>query len=304
MPDLLLAHGHALGLEESALIRRPVLRYHGGKFRLAPWVISHFPAHNVYVESFGGAGSVLMQKPRCPGEVYNDIDDEVVGLFRVLRDPVTAAQLQRRLSLTPFSRVEFKAAYEITDEPVERAARMVVRAFMGFGSDSATRGDVTGFRRAASSQGFRPGRAKDKCGHSPAIDWASWPAAIPSFVERLRGVVVENRPALEIMRSCDGAGVLHYLDPPYAFSTRHRVGKGRGYRHELTDLQHVELAECAKGLAGMVVLSGYRCQLYDDLYEGWQRFDRHHRAQQAKAAVESLWLNPAAFEGLSQQPLL
>lgn len=287
---------------------RPVLRYHGGKFRLAPWVISHFPAHRVYIEPFGGAASVLMQKPRSPGEVYNDIDDEVVGLFRVLRDPATAAQLQRRLVLTPFSRTEFKAAYLPTDDPIERACRLVVRSFMGYGSDSATRGDVTGFRVALSRDGRDMGdfmnRRKDGGGQSAAIDWAGWPAAVPAFVRRLSQVVIENQCALKVMRTSDSVDALHYVDPPYPKSTRTRVGKGRGYRHEMTDAQHRDLAECLHGLVGMVVLSGYRCPLYDELFASWHRVDRHHRAQQAKASVESLWLNPAAFQGLAQRPLL
>ena len=291
--------------------RRPVLRYHGGKFRLAPWIISHFPVHRVYVEPFGGGGSVLMQKPRAAGEIYNDLDDEVVGVFRVLRDPDLALQLKRRLELTPFSRTEFKAAYEPTDDPVERAARMIARSFMGFGSDSATRGDVTGFRVAVSRRGvdrggtdFVGGRRKDGGGQSAAVDWSGWPAAIPAFVRRLTGVVIENRDAAKVMQTSDYVDALHYVDPPYVKSTRTRVGKGRGYKFEMDDAQHDALAEVLFGLRGMVVLSGYRCALYDRLYSGWHRIDRHHRAQQAKASIESLWLNQAAFDGLSQRPLL
>jgi site-specific DNA-adenine methylase len=68
---------------------RPVLRYHGGKFRLAPRLIEIFPPHRVYTEVFGGGASVLFHKPRCYSEIYNDLDGEVVNVFLVLQDRAT-----------------------------------------------------------------------------------------------------------------------------------------------------------------------------------------------------------------------
>ena len=90
---------------------RPVLRYMGGKWRLAPWILRHLPPHRTYVEPFGGAASVLLRKPRAYAEIYNDLDGEIVSLFRVLRDPEAAAELVRRIALTPFAREEFDGNY-------------------------------------------------------------------------------------------------------------------------------------------------------------------------------------------------
>lgn len=107
----------------SGRVTRPVLRYHGGKWRLAPWIIQHFPPHRTYVEPYGGAASVLMRKPRSYAEVYNDLDGEVCSLFRVLREPASAVELRRLVALTPFARDEFALSYVPSPDPIEYGAR-------------------------------------------------------------------------------------------------------------------------------------------------------------------------------------
>lgn len=273
---------------------RPVLRYHGGKWRLAPWLLSFFPPHRVYVEPFGGAASVLMRKPRCFADVYNDLDGDVVNVFRVLRDPEAAAELRRIVELTPFARAEFTLAYEEATDPVERARRTVVRAFMGFGSSSQNAGHATGFRANGNRNGVHP-----------ASDWVSWPRQIERFVERLAGVVVEERDALECIAQHDREDTLVYADPPYVLATR---GCARGvrqkYRRELNDDDHRLLATVLRGVRGMVVLSGYPSALYDvELFPDWERHERRAFTDNggtgaAVSRTEVVWLNPACSAAL------
>src|SRR3990172_7190485 len=161
---------------------RPALRYFGGKWQLAPWIISHFPAHRIYVEPFGGAASVLMRKPRSYGEIYNDIDSAVVNVFRVLRDPQTAAELERLLRLTPFARDEFMRAREHAEDPIEDARRTIVLSFMAYSSDGINTGHHTGFRPDLK-----------RSGSTPAHDWVNYHDQIARFTVRLQGVVIENR---------------------------------------------------------------------------------------------------------------
>ena len=78
----------------------PAVRYHGSKWRLYPWLSQFIPDHRIYVEPFGGGASVLLQKPRAQSEVYNDLDDDIVNFFRVLRDPEKAAELCQQLEGT------------------------------------------------------------------------------------------------------------------------------------------------------------------------------------------------------------
>lgn len=265
---------------------RPLLRWHGGKWRLAPWIVDHLPRHRVYVEPFGGAASVLLRKPRSYAEIYNDLDGDVVNLFRVLRSP-DAARLVDMIRLTPFARDEFIAAYEHSDDPLEMARRLIVRSFMGFGTSGAA-GLNTGFRANSS-----------RSGTTPAHDWTNYPDALAITIERLAGVVVENRPALEVMRQHDGPDTLHYVDPPYMPETRSRKWRRAGqpyhvYRHELDEADHAELLEALNALRGMVVLSGYPSALYDAALSDWTRIERPAMADGARPRTEVLWLNRAA----------
>ena len=121
-----LEEGQAARREDASMTpTRPVLRWHGGKWVLAPWIIEHFPPHRTYTEVFGGAASVLIRKPRAHAEVYNDLDGEVVNLFRVLQSDEQSARLTKLLYLTPFARAEFDMCYEPTEDTVERARRPV-----------------------------------------------------------------------------------------------------------------------------------------------------------------------------------
>lgn len=261
---------------------RPVLRYHGGKFKLAKWIISHFPSHRVYTEAFGGGGSVLMQKPRSYAEVYNDKWDLVVNVFQVLRDPDKAEQLRQQLILTPFSRTEFNGCSNIhlIGDPIEKARRTIFRSFAGFGSASTNGKYSTGFR----SNSNRPGT-------TPAHDWQNYPNYISSFVKRLRGVVIENRDYREIIRQHDGPETLHYLDPPYVHETRNMQRGNAAYEYEFTDEDHQDMASEVKKLKGKVIISGYDCQLYNELFDGWNKVSTGHFADGARKRVESLWMN-------------
>jgi len=265
---------------------RPIMRYHGGKWRIAPWIIQHLPAHRVYVEPFGGAASVMMQKPRSEAEVYNDLDDDIVNVMRIVRDPLLCEQLARALVLTPYSRVEFKAAFEYADDPIERARRTLVRAEMGFGSSGATKG-TTGFRLDT----------KRNFGTASSV-WARVPHNLAQFCERLQGVLIENRPALQVIADHDTPETLFYVDPPYVHSTR-KMSRSC-YRHEMTDEEHGELLDRLTSVEGMVVLSGYPNPVYDDMLKGWQRIERHvHMAGQRGSGIrtEVLWLSPNIQSG-------
>lgn len=261
-------------------IKHPAIRYHGAKFRLASWVISHFPEHKCYVEPFAGGAGVLLQKPRVYAEVYNDLDSEVVNLFRVLRDPQLNERLIDLCRLTPFSREEFNLAYEETNNTVEKARRMIVRATMGFGSASASGGN-SGFRTDT----------KRKYATAQHL-WQRYPDNLAAVCSRLQGVLIENNNAIKVMQKHDGKETLHYCDPPYLPETR--VKGNRYYKHEMETEDHEELLCSVKTLDGMVIVSGYDSELYNDILSGWRKETKTSRisaARGTKTKLECLWIS-------------
>lgn len=275
------------------MIKRPMLRYHGGKFRLSRWLQTFFPPHQVYVEPFGGAGSVLLTKERAYAEVYNDLDGEVVNFFRVLRDPAQRARLIEACALTPFSREEFEKAYETSEEPVERARQLAIKCGMGYGSSGGTKAN-TGFRIDS--------------GRKWSTDFAQWgryPEVIASIGDRLLGVLIECRPATQVMMQHDGKDTLHYVDPPYVFATRQdmRWRSDKYYRHEMTDFQHMDLLGCLKNLQGHVVLSGFHSEMYSKELIGWSEHrtqSRGNARRGTKVITEVVWLNPRCARALEK----
>lgn len=247
---------------------------------MSKWIMSFFPPHRIYVEAFGGGGAVLLRKRPVEQEIYNDLDKEIVNVFRVMRDPIQANELRRLLYYTPHSRAEYDLSYEESDSPVEMARRTIVRAYMGHGSRSSTCQYKSGFRsKRAGSAG-------------PALEWSRYPRHIDSFVIRLRTVTLECADALEIIARYDSPATLFYVDPPYLPETRTSCGKS--YRYEMTKEGHVELSSVLHSLQGMVILSGYANGLYQSLYSGWRVVSKDTRAEGNAPRTELLWISPNA----------
>lgn len=269
---------------------RPPLRYHGAKWRLAPWILSHFPpleTFDVYDEAFCGSAAVLLRMNRAPIEVINDQDRDVVTFFRVLRE--RPDDLIRQIELTPFSRYEWQLAGEPTDDPVERARRFYVRSY----------GSIAGPTALWNSGWRRQKKYSRKANGTGAMTSAASVFAnvghLHEVAARLRGVFIEECDALKLIQDYDEARTLHYVDPPYPAETR-KAWRTTAYAHELTDDQHRELAAVLNTCTGMVVLSGYRCELYEELFpeSEWTVVSRSARTNGRGSAIETLWINKAA----------
>lgn len=252
-----------------------ILKYPGAKWRIADWIISHFPEHHSYLEPFFGSGAVFFHKSRSNIETINDLDGEVVNFFECVRsDP---ERIAHEVFLTPYSREVYTAAYEgaIPEDPFARAIRFMVCCNMGYG-----------FR----TNGVRVGWKYDIAGRERAYTaraWANLPEVVIETAARLREVQIENCDAAELIRRFNNPNVLVYCDPPYVMSTRY----GKQYRCEMTNDDHVELLDTLKRHKGPVVISGYQSELYDQELAGWRKDTTVSADQLSQVKSEVLWMN-------------
>ncbi|MCX7011958.1 MAG: DNA adenine methylase [Candidatus Sumerlaeota bacterium] len=261
--------------------KRIVFGWYGGKFSHLDWLLPLLPSAHHYCEPFGGAAAALINRKPSPVETYNDIDGDVVNFFCVLRDNPDA--LIRAIGLTPFSREEFhEAIYAPVDKEgdVERARRFYVRA----------RQSRTGLAQTATLGRWANCKNTSRNGMSGVISrWLGGVEGLADVAQRLLRVQIENRPALDILRLYDDKGTLFYCDPPYVHATR---GDSKAYAFEMDEAEHRELADALRQRRGKAAVSGYRCELMDELYRGWQRFDAPTKTCHSvkKPRQECLWM--------------
>lgn len=261
---------------------KAVIKYPGSKWSLASWIISFFPPHHSYLEPYFGSGAVLFNKQRSNIETVNDLDGNVVNLFEwIKKDP---ERLAHEIYYTPYARQVYEDAFSAEPEgSFFQAVNFYIRLNMGHGF--RTNGEKVGWKNDVQ------GREKAYA----AQDWVNLPEKIMLAAERLRGVQIECRPAVQLMQRFNDKKVLIYLDPPYMPETRH----GKQYRYEMyTEESHIELLETAKAHKGPLLISGYESDLYNKMLRDWHKEKAVSYSQAASKKEEVLWMN---FEPYGQQ---
>lgn len=252
-----------------------LLHYPGSKKRIAPWIIEHMPPHHSYLEPYLGGAAVLLAKEPSRIETVNDLDNDVVNFFRVIRDPESREQLIDWLTYTPYARQVYDETFETDPQtPVERAGYFAVRSMQSHG-----------FRLTE-----KCGWKKDVHGREAAYAvryWNELPVVIAQMAERLKMVQIEHKPAIELIQAFNHDNVLIYLDPPYVLSTRGR----KQYRHEMTDEEHGDLLQTVVHSKAKIMISGYDCDLYREYLSGWSKDQIQARAQNSLPRIECLWMN-------------
>jgi DNA adenine methylase len=278
----------------------------GGKGQQLADLLPLIPYARGYVEPFGGGGTVLLNRHPSELEVYNDLNEDVVTLFRVMRDPVQFAEFSHLVEHTPWSKDDFRLALALQQharlgtqevKPFERAWALYVIQNMGIsGSHSKSQGNWS--RSLADSKN--------------TVKWYKRYEKLDAVHRRFRYVQIDSQDALACMLYWDAPDVVHYVDPPYVLDTR---GGRAYYEYEMADEEHVRLVEVLLQLQGLVVLSGYDHPVYQPLVEAeWNmtEYAAHAYAKIVSAEkgeakptrVEAVWRNPACLAASRQLSLL
>jgi DNA adenine methylase len=260
---------------------RPAIKCHGGKYYLAKWILDNFPKEiekMTYIEPYCGGANVFFNKPKSKIEVINDIDTGLIQIYRALRDE--PSEFTRRLKICKYTEETFERALkkEETEDYLECAVNEFILRRMSRG------GLRKAFAWSDRQRGGKPG------------DINAWETSIKnlsSLSEKLQEVFIFNKPALEIIKSFNSPKTLLYIDPPYLHETR--VSKN-AYSFEMSEDDHIDLANVLKKFSGKVIISGYSSPLYNRLYRGWkvckQKVPNHSSQQKTKEVkTEIIWKN-------------
>ncbi len=258
----------------------PYIKYPGAKWTMANWIIQHMPPHQIYLEPFVGAGAVFFNKDRSDIETLNDLNGDIVNLFRVMRERL--ADLCAAIEMTPWSREEFDTSYERDGLPdIERARKFLVLCWqshkMKLGQRTGWKKESTGLHRKNYTR-----------------EWDRLPERLRVAAERLKEAQIEKRCGLEIISRHRSDRVLIYADPPYILSTR----SSGLYRNEMAITEHETLLRLLCDHPGPVLLSALEHDLYSLRLKGWEKKTFRQSTSSGRQNDEILWINPAAARGL------
>jgi DNA adenine methylase len=277
---------------------RGPLKYYGGKGNLLHHLQQYVPYARTYVEPFCGGASLFFVRRPSPVEVLNDINQDVVALFRVLRDPEMFGRFYGKAVLTPYSRAEFehcRATFEQCKDEVERAYRFFV-----FNRQSYCGSDTWIYAKRSSRRGM-----SHECYKLLKIL-----SQLPLMARRLSEVQLDCQDWLRCCDTYDGPETVFYIDPPYLLdSISVRRDAVRAYRgHTLPGIAHHKLVEFCLQAKGAIVISSYQAETYERLIlDG--TFTKisidtvAHSSKLKTPRTEILWINELARRLLTEQEI-
>lgn len=208
------------------MLKPPICRM-GGKSKLRKTIIEMIPEHTCYIELFFGAGWVYFGKEKSKVEVVNDIDKELINLFKMIK--YHSPEIERQLEYEFSGRDIFEEYKHCTIEyltEIHRAVRFLYLITQSF----AGRGGVYGY-----GTNTKP---------SPQIFYKN---VLGDLKERLRNTYVENLSFEKIIDKYDREYSFFFCDPPYLETT--------GYGNTFGEHEHLILRDKLSNIKGKFLLT-------------------------------------------------
>jgi DNA adenine methylase len=253
-------------------MNKQVLKYTGGKWRIAEWVIKHFPPHKVYVEACFGSGAIFFTKQPSLVEIINDLDGDVVNLFKACRD--YPKELATLIKFTPLARDEYYSCCEKrkTEGMCLERARQIMVAF---------------WQRYKMADGKTWQVAQNDSCLGYLKDWEDLPNRILNVTDRLKHAQIENCNCIDLIKRCNDPDTFIYIDPPYVQS----LCSKNLYKFEMNDNLQMELLKTIKESKSKILISAYDNELYNRELEGWGTDTISNTNRNGAVRIEKVYYN-------------
>lgn len=255
--------------------------YFGGKFSWLDYLFRFFPNEfNHLVDVFAGSMSVSLNYNGKIIKTANEINTDITNFFKVLRDH--ESELMRLLLLTPCSNAEYNKCWEFSDNNIEQARRFYCRvrqSFFGLGCQQKNKG----WQMAKSHVNANGGETVSK--------WNNALEKLHEVAEILRSnFQITDFDYSDCIKKLDTPKTFFYCDPPYHLQSRK---SSNDYKFEFSDEQHEDLAQQLHSINGMAMISGYDCELMNDLYHDFTKikFPIKNNNIRSGKVQEVIWIN-------------
>jgi len=236
-----------------------IINYLGGKSKLSKQIVSILPKHNCFIDLFGGAGWVLLEKPRSVSkvEVYNDLDSSLVNMFNVIKDDIKHEELSKKFEKTLISREIFENLKSLKKEEtsdVEWAFRFLYLTKWSFSSR----------RSSDSSYNFGYSKKRQPVSTERIVD------QIEELYQRLKTTYIENLDYKEVIKKYDSEDSLFFIDPPYIIEDVNT----NYYKHNMNKYsEHKELKTQIDEIKGKFILTLPNTEFYQYIYKEYNITD-------------------------------
>ena len=236
----------------------PSFKLFGGKSYLEKWIRSYFPPHDVYIEPFGGAGTVLLNKDKSKVEIYSDANAKFVAILKEIK--ANPKEFIAKLSAIPYTQENFEKAQASNADAVDWLI-------------------IQRWSRSGMGKNFSWGKNRQRGGKPESINaWENFVGAIPKISERLKDTALWNQNYQKTITNNLNNGRekefplnkrLIYADPPYLPSTRATKDV---YEYDMKESEHMTMLEYFTKIANpyKIIISGYESDLYNDTLKGWR----------------------------------